>query len=69
MAYTQAEVDALKSAIARGVRKVVFMAPGGLRREVEYASIGEMLKAVAVMEVALAASPYGRSTVAQHSRD
>lgn len=69
MAFTQTEVDALRTAIARGVRKVEFMAPGGVKRVVEYASVGEMLRAMSVMEAQVAGVTTGRATVAEHSRD
>lgn len=69
MAFTQTEIDTLRAHIARGVRKVEFMAPGGVKRVVEYASIGEMLKALALMEAQVSGATTGRCRLAEHSRD
>lgn len=50
MPYTQAQIDALKAAIAAGVKQVDFG-----DQSITYNSIEEMLKAVATMEAELAA--------------
>lgn len=49
MAWTQTEIDALKSAIARGVRRVRMNG-----EEVEYASLTEMRAALTLMEAEVA---------------
>lgn len=70
MAWTQTEIDTLKAAIARGVRKVVFVSPGGVRREQEYASLAEMERALSRMQAEVNPAVYGRAAaVAEHSRD
>lgn len=51
MAYTTAQIDALKAAIAAGVRVVAFG-----DQSTTYGSIDEMLTAVRVMEAELAAT-------------
>lgn len=45
MAFTQADVDKLKTAIASGVRRVRFS-----DRELEYQSLEDMREALAMME-------------------
>lgn len=66
MAWTQSDIDALKAAIARGVRTV-----SSQGRTVTYHSLDEMLKALAAMEseVAGTSTSSGRSTYAVHGRD
>jgi hypothetical protein len=49
MAYTQSNVDALKKAIATGVRKVRYESNGEVR-ETQYRSIAEMKAVLADME-------------------
>lgn len=51
MSYTQADVDALKSAAARGVLKTKIG-----DEEIQFASLGEMRRQVAVMENEIAGS-------------
>lgn len=51
MAYTQAQLDALRDATARGVRRVSYDG-----KTVEYASTEEMLKLIATIERALNAT-------------
>lgn len=69
MAWTQADVDALKSALKGGARSVSYA-----DKTVTYHSIDDMLKLLQAMEadVLNAATPNdsdGRSTYASHSRD
>lgn len=45
MPFSQADIDALKAAIATGTKRVQFE-----NRSVDYQDTGEMLKALAVME-------------------
>lgn len=45
MAWTQADVDALKAAVAKGEKSVTFS-----DRSVTYRDLGEMLQALALME-------------------
>lgn len=68
MAWTQTDIDRLKRAIATGARRVVF-GSGETRREQEFHSIDEMLKALAKMEdeVAGAVSLSSRRTVAGYN--
>lgn len=49
MAWTQSDIDALKSAMARGVKRVRING-----EEVEYASIAEMKAVLSMMETELA---------------
>lgn len=58
MAWTQSDIDALKAAIARGV-KVVQM---GSER-VEYASLSEMRAALSMMEAEVAGTSRSAMTV------
>lgn len=51
MAYTQADLDAIKAAIATGAKKVKFR-----DKEVEYNSIEELLQAQAAIESELGQS-------------
>jgi predicted DNA-binding transcriptional regulator AlpA len=50
MAWTQAEIDALKTAIAKGEKQVTFA-----DRSVTYRSLDEMLTALQLMEAEVAA--------------
>jgi hypothetical protein len=52
VAYTQSDVDRLKTAIAQGVRRVRFN-----DRDIEFRSLDEMERSLALMERELAASP------------
>lgn len=52
MAFTQADLDAINSAIASGARRVRFQT-----HEVEYQSIAEMLRARDVIKAELEVSP------------
>lgn len=45
MAYSQEQIDALRAAIATGVRRVNYNG-----RDVQYATTDEMLKVLAIME-------------------
>lgn len=49
--YTQSDVDALKAALASGVRSVSFSGPPA--RTVVYASTAELIQAIAVAEDAV----------------
>jgi len=49
MAWTQAEINALKTAIAKGEKQVTFA-----DRSVTYRNLDEMLKALAIMEAEVA---------------
>lgn len=49
MAWTQAEIDALKAAIAKGEKQVAFA-----DRSVTYRSLEEMLEALRLMEAEVA---------------
>lgn len=48
MSYTQAQLDALRAAVAGGVRTVKVDG-----KELTYASVGEMLRLIAIMERSL----------------
>jgi hypothetical protein len=69
VAWTQTDIDLLKAAIARGVKRVQYA-----DREVEYPSLKEMRELLAEME-AVVTTPSdsltsgGRSTLATFSRD
>lgn len=58
MAYTQAEIDALKKAAARGVKRGKVDG-----EEVEFASLAEMRRQISVMEAELAADGSGGLSV------
>jgi hypothetical protein len=62
MAYTQADLDALKAAIASGARKVIF-GSGPDTRTVEYRSLNDMLATLALIaaEVSPATAPPART--------
>lgn len=66
MAWTQADIDALKNAIKSGVRRV-----GYSDRTIEYQSVADMLSILAAMEADAAgsAATEGRSTFAAPRRD
>lgn len=58
MAYTQDQVDALKTAVARGVTRVRMNG-----EEVQYPSLGEMRRQIKVMEAEIAGGTLGAMTV------
>lgn len=68
MAYTQADLDALKAAIASGARRVKF-GSGPDSREVEYRSLAEMRAIVADIEAELAPRRINPISYAEHCRD
>lgn len=70
MAYTQADVDALKAAIATGALRVKF-GSGPDSREVEYRSLSDMNATLATMlaEVSPTTAVRPRVSIVQHSRD
>jgi hypothetical protein len=71
MAWTQADIDRLKSAIATGAKISEFRS-GDTSRKVELRSLDEMQRLLASMEqdVAAAAGIAARApSYAQHSRD
>jgi hypothetical protein len=55
MAYTQEQLDALRAALASGLRRVRFE-----NREVEYRSIDEIKAAIAAAEAELSEKPVMR---------
>lgn len=67
MAWTESDIDALKSAIKSGVRRVTFA-----DHAVEYHSVADMIRALRLMEgeVAEAAGTVnsGRTILVQHGR-
>lgn len=69
MAWTQADIAALKRAIKTGARRVEF-GSGETRRVVEYRSLAEMRQILADMEDEFAGplAP-ARSAITQFSRD
>lgn len=68
MAWTQSDVDALKTAIAGGVKSVSYS-----DKTVVYHTLTEMLQALQAMEAEVAAgsgaTSVGRCTIAGFSRD
>jgi hypothetical protein len=68
MAFTTADRDALKKAIATGARRVKFGA-GPDSREVEYRNLADMLSTLAVIERELMPSPASAVGFAEHTRD
>lgn len=58
MAYSQTEIDALKSAAARGITRLRM---GG--EEVQFASLAEMRRQIREMEAELAGTGAGQMTV------
>lgn len=68
MAWTAADRDALKLAIATGASKVRY-GSGDQAREVEYRSLADMERTLALIEADLAgASSSGRATFAEIGR-
>lgn len=70
MAFTQADIDALKAAIGTGARKVVYRSSGE-EREVIYRSQADMERALAMMVAEVtpsAAAATSRVSVARHNR-
>ncbi|KAI93925.1 hypothetical protein T281_13800 [Rhodomicrobium udaipurense JA643] len=67
MAYQQADIDALKRAIATGGRKVRYES-GGEVREVTYRSLDEMERSLAAMEREIAGASRPRSVLVSHDR-
>lgn len=65
MAFTQADIDRLKEAIATGARKVRY-ADG---RETEFRSLQEMKDTLAMMESDTSSSPRVLVGFVQHSRE
>lgn len=69
MAWTKADIDALKKAMKTGVRRVEF-GSGETKRVVEYRSLAEMKETLADMEEEVAgplAPP--RTAITQFTRD
>ena len=58
MAYTQAQIDALKDAVARGAVRVRMNG-----EEVQYSSLAEMRRQIQVMEAELSDSDTGSMAV------
>lgn len=48
--YTDAQRDALRAAIAKGVRRVKFSTSPGVMQEIEYASMADMIVALAIID-------------------
>lgn len=67
MAFTQADIDALKRAIATGTRKVRYES-GGEVREVTYRSLDEMTSVLAMMEREIGGTAQSRSVLVRHDR-
>lgn len=69
MAWTQADIDTLKAAIATGAKKVTFGA-GPDQRTVEYRSLDEMQKILDRVQSEATGSPIGSPfTFARHTRE
>lgn len=71
MAYTQSDIDALKKAMATGVKRVVFVS-GETRREQEFHSLADMQTLLDRMEAEVADNTAGNSggpAYFAHSRD
>jgi hypothetical protein len=68
MAYSQADIDALKAAIATGARRVKF-GSGPDSREVEYRTLAEMRGTLADMVDEAATARFSPVTFAEHTRD
>lgn len=62
---TQADLDALEAALARGESRVRF-ADG---REVTYRSVGELREALAILSVRVTSAPMMRTTTTSFARD
>ena len=58
MAYSQADIDALKAAVARGATRLRMG-----DEEVQYASLSEMRRQIGVMEAELAGQKTGGLTI------
>jgi len=67
MAFTQADIDALKRAMATGSRKVRYES-GGEVREVTYRSLDEMISVLAMMEREIGGASQSRSMLVRHDR-
>jgi hypothetical protein len=67
MAWTQADIDRLKSAIATGAKISEFRS-GDTSRKVELRSLDEMERLLASMQAEVA-GPAPQTIYAQHSRD
>jgi hypothetical protein len=69
MAWTQSDIDALKRAIATGVKKATF-GSGETRREQEFRSLAEMKETLADMQAEVAGPlAVQRTAVTQFTRD
>jgi microcompartment protein CcmL/EutN len=64
VAFSQADIDAIKAAIGAGVKRVSYS-----DRTVEYHTLAEMMNALALMEAEVSQSTEGRSTFASFRRD
>lgn len=62
---TQADLDALEAALARGESRVRF-ADG---REVEYRSVAELRSALAALSPRVSSVPFNRTTLTSFARD
>lgn len=62
---TQADLDALEAALARGESRVRF-ADG---REVTYRSVGDLREALAILSVRVTSAPMMRTTTTSFARD
>ncbi|MDF1801718.1 phage head-tail joining protein [Thalassovita sp.] len=58
MAYTQAQVDALKAAVAKGATRLKMNG-----EEVQFGSLAEMRRQISVMEAELAGGSKGQMSV------
>lgn len=67
MAWTQTDVDRLKSAIATGALRVKY-GSGFDEREVIYRSLDEMKATLAMMEQEVAGTTRTRVVIAEHRR-
>lgn len=68
MAYTQADLDSIKEAIATGAMKVKF-GSGPDSREVEYRSLSDMLAVQRLIENEVSPTRTMRTSFVSHSRD
>ncbi len=68
MSYSQAQIDALRKAIATGAKRVVYEA-GGEKRDTTYHSFDEMRRALAMMEQEAGQVLRPRTTFVEHHRD
>jgi hypothetical protein len=68
MAFSQADIDALKEAIATGARRVKF-GSGPDAREVEYRSLNDMLATLGIMQADTSPGQFSPVTFAEHTRD